>query len=178
MNSEEKNIKELCALRPKTWSYLRDDGSENKRANETKKIIIVKRSLGHENYKHCLFNNTIILTSQQRCKSDHHEMYTEKVNRVALNSDDDEKLQTFDGTETYPYGTNPFIVCESEMLMVCKAKEKLKMQEEKFDMQITECKSEMYAKEKYEMFLKKVRGRCKREMRKYMKLKNINNDQF
>ena len=28
------------------------------------------------------------------------------------------KEQTFDGTETYPYGTNDFKVCESEMLMV------------------------------------------------------------
>ena len=32
-----KIIKELCALRAKTWSYLRDDGSEIKKAKGTKK---------------------------------------------------------------------------------------------------------------------------------------------
>ena len=28
------------------------------------------------------------------------------------------RLQTFDGTESYPYGTNAFKVCESEMMTV------------------------------------------------------------
>ena len=30
-------MKEICVLRPKTWSYLRDDDSENKKAKGTKK---------------------------------------------------------------------------------------------------------------------------------------------
>ena len=33
-----KNIKELRALRQKTWSFLRDDGCENKKAKGTKKL--------------------------------------------------------------------------------------------------------------------------------------------
>ena len=41
---------------------------------------------------------------------------TEEVNRIALNSNDDKRLQTFDRIITYPYGTNAFKVCESEML--------------------------------------------------------------
>ena len=45
-------------------------------------------------------------------------MYTEEVNKIALSSDDDKRLQTFDGIETYPYGTNAFKVCESEMMVV------------------------------------------------------------
>ena len=45
-------------------------------------------------------------------------MYTEEVHKTALNSDDDKRLQTFDGIETYPYGTNVFKVCESEMMVV------------------------------------------------------------
>ena len=51
-------------------------------------------------------------------------MYTE-VNKIALSSDDDKRLQTFDGIETYPNGTNMFKVCESEMLMVKDLFEKL-----------------------------------------------------
>ena len=61
-----------------------------------------------ENYIYCLFNNRIILRSQQRFKSDHHEVYTEEVNKIALSSDDNKILQTFDRVTTYPHGTNAF----------------------------------------------------------------------
>ena len=71
-----------------------------------------------ENYKDCLFNDKIILKSQQRFKSDHHNVYTEEINKIALSSNDDKRLQTSDRIKTYPYGTNAFKVCESEMLMV------------------------------------------------------------
>ena len=64
------------------------------------------------------FNDKIILQSQQRFKSDHHKVYTEEVNKIALSSDDDKRLQTFDRIKTYPYGTNATIVCESEMMIV------------------------------------------------------------
>ena len=71
-----------------------------------------------KNYKDFLFNDKIILKSQQRFKSNHHNVYTEEVNKIALSSNDDKRLQTFDRVTTYPYGTNAFKVCESEMLMV------------------------------------------------------------
>ena len=112
-----KIMKEFCALRAKTWAYLMNDDSEKKKARGTKKCVIEHR-LMFENYKDCLFNDKIILKSQQRFKSDHHEVYTEEVNKIALSSNDDKRLQTFDRVTTYPYGTNAFKVCESEMLMV------------------------------------------------------------
>ena len=43
-------------------------------------------------------------------------MYTEKVDKIALSSNDNKRLQTFDRTATYPYRTNAFKVCENEML--------------------------------------------------------------
>ena len=58
----------------------------------------------------------IILKSKQRLKSDYHNVYTEQINKIALSSNDDKRLQTFDKITTYPYGTNAFKVCESEML--------------------------------------------------------------
>ena len=45
-------------------------------------------------------------------------MYTEVVNKIALCSNDDKRIEKFDGIETYPYGTNAFKVCESEMLII------------------------------------------------------------
>ena len=45
-------------------------------------------------------------------------MYTEEVNKIVLNSNNDKRLQTFGRITTYPHGTNAFKVCESEMVMV------------------------------------------------------------
>ena len=78
-----------------------------------------------ENYKDSLFNNQIVIKSQQRFKGDHHKVYTEEANKIALSSNDDKRLQTFDKIATYPYGTNATIMCESEMLKVLEAKAKL-----------------------------------------------------
>ena len=73
-----------------------------------------------ENYKDSLFNDKTILKSQVRFKSDHHNVYTEEINKIALNSSDDKRLQTFDKITTYPLGTNVFKLCESEMLSKLK----------------------------------------------------------
>ena len=109
-----KIMKEFCALRAKTYTCLMDDDSEKQKAKGIKKCVI-KRRLMFENYKGSLLNNKTILKSQQRFKSNHHDVYTEEVNKIALNSNDDKILETFDRIVTYPYGTNTFKVCESEM---------------------------------------------------------------
>ena len=44
-------------------------------------------------------------------------MYTEEVNKIALSSDDDKRIQTFDKVTTYPYGTNVFEVCKNERFL-------------------------------------------------------------
>ena len=110
-------MKEFCTLRAKTYSYLMDDGSEVKKSKGTKKYI-TKRETMFENYTDCLFNDKIILKSQQRFKSDHHKVYTEEVNKIALSSDNDKRLQTFNRVTRYPFGTNAFKVCESKMMVV------------------------------------------------------------
>ena len=65
-----------------------------------------------------MFNDKIILKSHQRFKSDHHKVYTEEVNTIALSSNDDKRLQTFDKITTYPCGRNAIKVCGSEMMIV------------------------------------------------------------
>ena len=76
----------------------------------------LKQEIMFENYTDCLLNNKNVYRSQQRFKSDYHKVYTEELNKIALSSNDDKRLQTFDRIKTYPYGTNAFKVCESEML--------------------------------------------------------------
>ena len=59
-----------------------------------------------KNYTDCLFNDKTILKSEQRFRSDCHNVYTEQINKNALRSNDDKKLKTFDKIST----------CESQML--------------------------------------------------------------
>ena len=92
-----------------------DDDNEHKKAKGTKKGVI-KKELMFKNYTDCLLNNKTILKSQQRFKSDCHNVYSEQINKIALSSNDDKRLQIFDKITTYPYGTNAFEVCESEMI--------------------------------------------------------------
>ena len=65
-----------------------------------------------------MLNDKNVYRSQQRFKSYNHDIYTEEVNKIALSSNDDKKLQTFDRITTYPYGANAFKVRESEILAV------------------------------------------------------------
>ena len=58
-------ITEFVTLRPKTYSYLTDDGKENKKAKGTKKCVI-KKMIKFNDYKKCLLNDEVILKSQQR----------------------------------------------------------------------------------------------------------------
>ena len=64
-----------------------------------------------------MFDDKIILRSQQRFKSDHHRVYTEEVNKIALSSNDDKRIQIYDKITTYTYGINTFKICENEMLL-------------------------------------------------------------
>ena len=92
-----------------------EDDSETKKTKGVKRCAI-KRRLMFENYKDSLFNNKTIMWSQLRFKSNRHNLYTEEVNKVAPNSNDDKRLQTFDRVTTYLHGTNAFKVCEIEVL--------------------------------------------------------------
>ena len=58
-----------------------------------------------------------MLRSQHRFRSDHHKVYTEEVNKIALSNNDDKRMKTFDKVTTYPYGINAFMVCRNKMLL-------------------------------------------------------------
>ena len=110
-----KIMTEFDAPRPKIYSYLKDDGDSNRRAKGTKKCVI-KRRLKFNDYKNCLLNKEIILKSQQRFKSEAHNVYTEEANKIELSSNDDKRLQTFDRITSYSYGTSSGKVCKTELL--------------------------------------------------------------
>ena len=74
-----------------------------KKAKGTKKCV-VNKMLRFEDYKNFLFSNGEVLNSQQRFKSENHEVYTENINKIALSCDDDKRILTSDRITSYPYG--------------------------------------------------------------------------
>ena len=86
-----KIMTEFAALRSKTYSYLMDDGNSDKKAKGTKKCIIKRLKFNY--YKNILLNNETILKSHQRFKSETHNVYTEKVSKIALSSNDDKNYE-------------------------------------------------------------------------------------
>ena len=111
-----KIMTEFYALRARAYAYKLDDDTEMKKAKDTKKCI-VKREITFNNYANALFIDEVIIKSLQRFRSDDDKVYTEEVNKIALSSNDDKRIQTFDKVTTFPYGTNVFKVCENEMLL-------------------------------------------------------------
>ena len=87
-------ITEFVTLRPKTYSYLTDDGKEDKNAKGTKKCVI-NRMIKFNDYKNCLLKDKVILKSQQRFIIKKHNVYTENINKIAL-SNNDERIVSSD----------------------------------------------------------------------------------
>ena len=134
-----KIMTKFVGLRAKNYSYLIDDGSEDEKAKSTK-ICVIKRKLKFEKYKKCseatqlenkvnylqknkfginsikelIKNNKSILKIQQRFKSERHNIFTEKIKKIALSSNDDKRMQSIDSIETYAYGTSKDLVSDKE----------------------------------------------------------------
>ena len=98
-----KIITEFATLRLKTYSFLADDGKEDKKAKGTKKCVI-KKMLKFNDYKKCLLNDEVIFKSQQRFISKKHDVYIENKNKIALSSNDDKRIVSTDKITSYPYG--------------------------------------------------------------------------
>ena len=98
-----KIITEFVTLRPKTYSFLTDDGKEDKKAKGTKKCVI-KKMIKFNDYKKCLLNDEVILKSQQRFISKKHNVYTENINKIGLSNNDDKRIVSSNKISSYPYG--------------------------------------------------------------------------
>ena len=125
-----KIMKKFVAL--KAYSYLIDGGSENKKKKGTKKCVI-KRKFKFEDCKNCLEatqflnkinhlekneieveslkkdhkelmkNNKLISKTQQRFNSERHSVFIEEINKTALSSNDNIKMQSIGLIETYEH---------------------------------------------------------------------------
>ena len=112
---------------------MTDDNNENKTAKSTKKCVIrfsYKYSLDEaqlENEinqlekkldidslrrkkKEFIKNNRLILKLQLRFRSEKHNVFTEEVNRIALNANDEKRLKSIDSTERFAYEVSKDLV--------------------------------------------------------------------
>ena len=78
-----------------------DDDTEKKKVKDTKKCI-VKRKITFKNFMDSLFNDKVLVKSQQRFRSDHHRIYTEKVNKIGLSSNDDKEYKHLIKLQHFP----------------------------------------------------------------------------
>ena len=88
-------------------------------------------------------------------------MFTEEINKVALSTNDDKRIQTFDKATTFPQETPTIKVCENEMLSVLKAKETFKILSK-------ECENELYVT--CNIFLNYIKTKCSREVKNYVEI--------
>ena len=112
-----KNYEKFVGLRAKTYSYLKDNNDKDKKS-KGRKSCVIKRKDKFNDHKKCLkasqfgnrinylkkkeidvdglkedkkesIKNRLILKTQQRFKSEKHNVFTEKINKMALSSNDD-----------------------------------------------------------------------------------------
>ena len=98
-----KRIKEFVGLRAKLYSFIMEDGKENKRCKGVKKQV-VESSITHEDYKTCLKTGKEQLRKQNIIRSYEHEVFTEEVNKIALSALDDKRYILGDGIHTLAWG--------------------------------------------------------------------------
>ena len=134
-----KIMTKFVGLRGKSCSYLIDDGSEDKNAKVTQKCVI-KSKLKLQDYKNCLEaaqienkinqieknktdvdslkeiirNSKSMLKTQRRFESKRHNVFTEEINKIAVSSNDEKKVQSIDLIGTYEDGTSKDLVSEKE----------------------------------------------------------------
>ena len=98
-----KVIKEFVGLRSKLYSYIMEEGEENKKCKGVKKQV-VEENITHEDYKTCLLTGKEILRKQNILRSYDHEVYTEEVNKIALSAADDKRYLLKDSFDTLAWG--------------------------------------------------------------------------
>lgn len=85
------------------YSYLTDDDHIDKEAKNTKKCAIEQKIKLLDCKSRIIEqeNNRIIIRSQRRFRSEAHNLFTEKINKILLSVNYDKRIQTSNGVATY-----------------------------------------------------------------------------
>ena len=94
-------ICEFVGLRPKMYSYIKDDNVGGKTAKGIKKSVI-KNDINHENYKQTLFENRQMYHTIKTIRSQKHQLGSYEINKVSLSCFNDKRYILEDGISTRP----------------------------------------------------------------------------
>ena len=136
-------MKELFGLTAKSYRYSKDNNNEDEKPKDTKRCVI-KRNLKFEDYKNVLDavqienemnhleknnvdvdslkedqkefikHNKLILKILQRLRTETYNAFTEEINKTAITSNDDKRVQPIDSIETYAHGTSKGLAYKKE----------------------------------------------------------------
>ncbi len=105
-------IQEFVGLRPKMYSILyteNDKPVEKKTAKGIKKFV-TKRKFRQASYKECLLEKKQTIASMNQIRSESHEIYSIKLNKIGLSPYDDKRYILNDGMNTLAYGHSKLAV--------------------------------------------------------------------
>jgi hypothetical protein len=106
MKSEtgSKQIEEFAGLRAKLYAYkMAEDEGEEKKCKGVKKTTI-RKEITFNNYKECLFSGEKQWRGMNVFRSRLHEIYTERIVKVAQSASDDKRIICKDGIHTTAIG--------------------------------------------------------------------------
>lgn len=81
-----KQITHFVGLRPKLYSYKLEN-KDNRKCKGIKKNVM-KKEITFNDYKQCLFLGEEEMRTMNIIKSEYHDIYSMKVNKIALSADD------------------------------------------------------------------------------------------
>ena len=96
-------IKEFVGLRAKLYSFITEKDEETKKCKGVKKHI-VKQKLTIADYKNTLETRESKNIEQNCIRSYYHQLYTEKVDKIALSCTDDKVYVCSNNINTYNFG--------------------------------------------------------------------------
>ena len=97
-----KNVLEFCGTGAKSYAYsIYEDNETKKKCKGTKKAF-VKRELDIEDYKNCVLNEKRKSVKQTQFRSYEHDVFTERITKIALSPYDDKRVISPDGIKTLP----------------------------------------------------------------------------
>ena len=92
-------ITHFVGLRPKLYSFKVEDGDLTKKCKGINKNVI-KHEFTFEDYKQCLFSGEKQMRVMNIIRSENYDIYSKKVNKIALSDNDDKRLVLEDKIHT------------------------------------------------------------------------------
>ena len=94
-----RQITHFVSLRPKLYSFKVEGVKETKKCKGIEKNV-VKREISFKDYTQCLFSGEKQMRIMNIIRSENHDLYSKRVNKIALSNEDDKRILKEDNINT------------------------------------------------------------------------------